>query len=390
MTKPYGFIATVVVVLRLCSSAVGQVERVWLTHRTNDPSKIIVNWTSKTAGDSTVRFGPTPQYGEKVQATGKETLHHVEIPLPKDGGKLHYSIATGDQVSADAIINGYPTNVLRVAVVADWHTKPGLKAIMADKVHLLLTAGDNISNLYKLCGPGIKDCTKPYEKLIDTYPEMFRSIPFMPVLGNHDRQIREDDKSGKPPAQAVFDIEATAFCKFFPLPDKQWNWHFDLPEFQVRFIALDLSHTEFRGTTLQSCHDFRKGSEQFEWYSKLMAKRPAGYVVTLQNERNSRMREDAGWGDLLHKNDLVISGHGFYAEREVVKGITYLNTSLGKHATPAKPANSAKSKGHFHLDEHPCYALLTLHSGSPTMTVELKDLDGKVLDSTKISMRKHE
>lgn len=73
-----------------------------------------------------------------------------------------------------------------------------------------------IPDLHSKCGIGKKDCTKPYEALIDAYPDLFRSIPFMPVLGNHDREIRP--RGMKPPAEAVYDIEATAFCKFFDLP----------------------------------------------------------------------------------------------------------------------------------------------------------------------------
>ncbi len=35
--------------------AAAQVERVWLTHRTADASKLVVNWTTRTPGDSVVR-----------------------------------------------------------------------------------------------------------------------------------------------------------------------------------------------------------------------------------------------------------------------------------------------------------------------------------------------
>src|SRR5262249_23587725 len=156
------------------------------------------------------------------------------------------------------------------------------------KIHLLMTAGDNVRNVYEPIPDGTKDSIKQYEALIDAYPGMFRSIPFMPALGNHDHQIRL--LGDKPPARAAYDIEATAFCKFFSLPDEKWKWHFDVPEFEVRFVALDLNHVSDRGTKLQSCHDFKKGSEQFDWYEKLMAKRPENYfIVTLHNEQNGIM-----------------------------------------------------------------------------------------------------
>lgn len=226
-------------------SALAQVERVWLTHRSNDPSKIVVNWTTRVPGDSRVRFGLTKDYGEEVHVPGKTTLHHVEIPLAKKDAVYHYAVRTGDQLSADATFRSYPTDVLRVAVVANWQGKPKLTGLLRDDPHLLLTAGDNIPDLWSKCGVGIKNCTKPYEALIDSYPELFRSTPFMPALGNHDREIRP--RGMKPPAEPVYDIDATAFCKFFDLPGDKWKWHFDVPDFQVRFIALDLNHIQDRG-----------------------------------------------------------------------------------------------------------------------------------------------
>jgi hypothetical protein len=382
MTKPSVFVASLVVLLVMSIPASAQVERIWLTHRTNNPSKLVVSWTTRTPGDSMVRYGPSKDYGQKVYASGNTTLHHIEIPLAEKDAKVHYAVSTGNQVSGDAVINGYPTEVLRVAVIADGYRKPNLQALMKDKIHLLMTAGDNIPDLYHRCGIGTKDCTKPYEALIDAYPEMFRSIPFMPALGNHDHQIRP--RGDKPPAEAVYDIEATAFCKFFHLPDEKWKWHFDVPAFEVRFVALDLNHIDDRGTTWQSCHNFKKGSEQFRWYEKLTAKRPEGFfIVTLHNEHNLTMRdqEEGAWGKTFRKGHLVISGCGYYAERDEVNGMTYLNTAL------TEPLHNAKPKVKFHANE-PSYVLMTFHKGKATMTVELKNLDGVMLDRTTIAKRK--
>ncbi len=102
------------------------------------------------------------------------TLHHVGIPLKHRDAVYHYSVRTGEQRSADATFKAYPTDVLRVAVVADWQGKPDLSVIVKDDVHLLLTAGDNIASIWQTCGEGQKDCVKPYAALIDAYPELFR------------------------------------------------------------------------------------------------------------------------------------------------------------------------------------------------------------------------
>lgn len=238
---------TVVIVLTAVSSASAEITTIWLTHRSNDPGKIVVNWTTEQPGDSVVRYGLSEQYDHEVVIDGNRSLHHVEIPLAKRDALHHYSVKTGDQTSTDATFKSCPSEVLRVAVVADWQGKPDLSAIKADDVHLLLTAGDNISSIHELCGPGDKACIRPYAEPIDHYPELFRSTPFMPVLGNHDKEIRP--RGPNPPDEPVYDIVATAFRQFFELPDDEWKWHFDIPEFGLRFVALDLNHISDFGTT---------------------------------------------------------------------------------------------------------------------------------------------
>jgi hypothetical protein len=366
---------TIAICFLLCSSPVfAQVERVWLSHRSNDPNKLVVNWMTAEPGESMVRFGRTAKYGHEVRVASNSTMHHVEIPLAETGGEYHYSVSTGKQSSKDATFKAYPTDVLRVAVAADWQGLPDLSAIIDDDVHLLMTAGDNISNTHQLCGAGVKDCVKPYARLIDRYPKLFRSVPFMPVLGNHDKEMRP--RGSKPPEQPVYDVDATVFRRFFELPDDEWKWHFDVPGFDVRFVALDLNHISDFGTTWQACHSFRKDSEQFRWYDKLMADQSRKLVVTLYNERNGSMRaqERGAWHGMFRKGTIAITGFGYYAERAEVDGFTYYNTSLSGKGNQYPDSRSEFLKG------EDSYILLTITKNPAKMVVEIKGLDGSVLD----------
>ena len=348
-----------------------RISRIWLTHRSHDPSKIVVNWETETPGDSVVRYGLTQAYDRVVRIEEKARLHHVEIPLPKKDVVYHYRVETGAQRSADATFKGYPTDTLRVAVVADWQRRPSLRAIQRDDVHLLLTAGDNI---WSVSAKGERDCTEPYSQLIAAYPDLFRSTPFMPALGNHDHQIRP--RGAKPPAESVYDIEATAFRTFFELPDHEWAWYFDVPDFDVRFIALDLNHINDLGTTWQSCHSFKKGSEQFEWYRKVMAATRRGFVVTIYNEQNCniRRREGGAWHAMFSQGSIAITGFGYFAERAEVDGFTYYNTSLSGRGDryPDPESRFLRSEDN--------YILLTFTRDPKRMVVEIKRLDGSVLD----------
>lgn len=356
------------------STARAQVERVWLSHRSHDPSKLVVNWMTTKPGDSVVRFGRTASYGQQVRVANDTTDHHVEIPLKELGRVYHYTVSTGNQSSKDATFKAYPTDVLKVAVAADWQGQPDLAAIIKDDVHLLLTAGDNISNSHQLCGAGNKECVKPYAKLINRYPQLFRSTPFMPVLGNHDKEMRP--RGSKPPREPVYDVDATAFRRFFELPDEEWKWRFDVPGFGVRFVALDLNHISDFGTTWQACHSFQRDSKQFRWYRNLMSDQSRMFVVTLYNERNASMRaqERGAWHDMFRKGTIAITGYGYYAERAEVDGFTYYNTSLSGKGNQYPDPKSQFLKG------EDSYILLTVTKQPPKLVVEIKGLDGSVLD----------
>ncbi len=353
------------------ANAVEDITRIWLSHKSHDPGKLVINWESKESGSAVVRYGVVGKPLTTVEVTENATLHHVEIPLVEKNATYRYSVQTGDERSAEATFKGYPTDAIRVAIVADWHSKTKLPGLEKDDVHLLLTAGDNIPSLHNRCGVGVKDCTKPYGELIDAYPQLFRSTIFLPALGNHDREIRP--RGPQPPSEPVYDVAATAFCKFFELPDDEWKWHFDVPELDVRFVALDLNHIQDLGTTWQTCHPYDRRSEQFIWYEKLMTGEKPQRVVTLHNEQNGAMRrrEESTWHKLFSRGTCTITGFGYFAERAELDGHTYYNTALGSGAKYA----DAHSK--FFAAEA-SYVLLTITKAA--MAVELKSLDGRVLD----------
>jgi len=364
-------------------SASAQVQRIWLTHQSAEPSRIVVSWETAEPGDSVVEYGTSARLDRKVSQAENVTLHHVEIPLPEQDVVWHYRVSSGAQKSDTATFKGYPTQELRVAVVGDWgNAKPDMGAVRRDNPHVLLTAGDNVPNLHQFCGAGVANCTKAYSALIDREPELFRSTPFLPVLGNHDREIRQ--RGPKPPAEAVYDTDATAFRTFFALPGDEWKWTFDLPGFDVRFVALDLQHISDLGTTWQTCHAFAPGSEQFEWYRKVMETTRAGFVVTLHNEKSSDMRRQAEgeWGRMFQRGSAVITGFGYFAERADVDGFPYYNTCLS--GTGAK-YRDPKSKFFASEDN---YMLLTFRSGSEEMIVEVKNLTGAVLERQSYAKRK--
>jgi hypothetical protein len=366
----------------LSLSASAEVERIWLTHQSPDNSKLVVSWETSEPGDSVVEFGTTPQLGQSAKVDGRRTLHHVEIPLAKKDCAYHYRVKTGDQVSDITTFKGYPSKVLRLAVVANIRAdaKLNFDAIKKDDPHLLISAGDTAMQ-YQFATEGDPQATKSHSTLIDTQAEIFKTTPFMPSLGNLDRKIRPNGLSMEKPG---YDIEATGYRKFFALPGKEWLWAFDLPDFDLRFISVDMSHTGDFGKPNQACHAFDKSSEQFKWYEETMNATRAGFVITLYGETNGTVRRHAegGWKRVIEKGTLGISGECYHAERTVVDGCTYYNSSVRGNGTFGIDPKAA------FLDKAASYQLITLDRDAGTMTVALKALvDGRVLDQQTFKKR---
>lgn len=358
------------------------IERIWLTHQTNDPSKIVVNWQTTEPENSVVEFGETSALGQQVSKAETVTLHHVEIPLMRRDATCHYRVCSGANASAVHSFQGYPDDELRVAVFADTgYAKASWgEAVFREKPHLLISADDHVPALHQGQPVAVTDTTA-FSKLVDRYPELFHSTPWMPLLGNHDREIRP--RGSKPPPEPVYDVEATAFREFFALPGDEWKWHFDVPEFGVRFVALDMSHTQDQGTTWQTNHPFLSGSPQFEWYREIMSTSRQPFLISLYNERNATVRGFSGgeWGRMIGKGTLAISGFGYYAERAEVNGVTCYNTSVGGTGTPYPDPKSAVLKSEDN------YILLTIRRMPAELRAELKNFRGEVIDGKTFTPR---
>ncbi|MEZ0276043.1 MAG: hypothetical protein ACAH88_14140, partial [Roseimicrobium sp.] len=99
---PVKFLARLAVFGACLSTAHAQVERVWLTHQSNDPSRIVVNWETATPAPSVVNYGLSAKYDRVATAEGTATRHHVEIAIPEKDVVWNYSVGSGGHATADA------------------------------------------------------------------------------------------------------------------------------------------------------------------------------------------------------------------------------------------------------------------------------------------------
>jgi hypothetical protein len=363
------------------AAAADAIEAIWLGHRSDSTETVTVSWKSTESGAGVVTYGATADLENKVPATGEGDLRRADIPLFPNG--TYYQVKSGSAASAVHFINGYAQDELRIAVVGDLgFAKDGTwsAAVGREKPHLVLSAGDNVPALHQGT-PVPPDTVEPFARLIASAPELFRTTPFLPILGNHDREIRP--RGPRPPAVAVYDVSAKGFRRFFVLPGEEWRWHLDLPRHGLRLVAVDLNHVSDMGTTWQTCHAFAEDSEQLSWFVERMAESNAPYVVTLYNERYATVRNLANkaWGRVLARGSAAITGFGYFGERAEVDEKPYFNTAVsGTGAKYPDPASAA----FFSTDN---FLLLRVTKGGTRMIVEMKALSGETLDSRVVSPR---
>ncbi len=359
------------------------IKTIWLTRKSNDPDKVMVNWLSSQSGASVVLFGQTPQCTQRAEMTGERKLHHVEIDVPWRDSTCYYKVQTGNEISSIAKFQTFPTKVLKVAIVGNWHAKADLPIDKLDHPHILMTGGDNITDTWNLGGIGNREDTKSYARLVDRNRELFRTTPFMPALGNHDHEFRP--RGEKLPPISSYDIDANSFCHFFPLPNEGWKWRFDVPDFYLCFLTLDLSHTYDVGTTWLPCHAFDINSVQFKWYQEMIAsQKKNSFVVTIYNEQNSKVRtmNKGIWHTEFKKGTTIcITGFGSYYERSETDGITFYNTSIYGKGRKFNDPKQVKLVPEDH------YLLLTLNAEEKKMTVAAKNFDGQIFDQKEYHLK---
>ena len=182
----------------------------------------------------------------------------------------------------------------------------------------------------------------------------------------------------------VYDVDARAYREFFALPGDEWKWHFDIADFDARFIALDIEHITDFGTTWQTCHAFDEASAQFRWYQATMNQSKAGFVFTLMNENQGTLngRTKGLWHGQFRRGSALITGFGYFAERaELDGGLPYFNTCLkgdgAKYFSPQARFKASEDN----------YLLLTFKRGADEMNIQFKNLRAEVMDMLVIKRR---
>lgn len=379
------YFATLAIFFFQLNNTAGQIRAVWMTHQTHQPGKIVISWLSGNPGDSFVDYGTSPSCKNRAGTKENVLLHHVEISIPEKDVVYYYSVQTGNHKSPVKSFKGYPSDTLRIAITADFLHQHNISPVLNDDIHLFVTAGDHLRwGLHSFCKPPdglnvLPVCNEAWANFVHYASDILSVTPFMPSLGNHDRQIRPRTDTCTAKNIMVYDTTAAAYRHFFALPGREWLWYFDIPEFGVRFITVDDAHYVNQGEILQASHSLAGGAEQTVWFDSVLSRsKDIPFIIVLHNTVNSILRNaDHGrWEDRLRQCTLTVSGYGYYAEREVYNGKTYYNVS----STGNGPYYGEIQKGYRSQEDN--YLLLTFIRNRKAIKAELKSLErpGVVLD----------
>ncbi len=349
----------------------------WLSFETNTPSHIVISWELPTARASKVEYRHGESQPIQIPSADVSTRHHLSVPFPADTPLL-YRIEQGPWHT----VRPLPKRQLKAAIIGDWGyaMEKDLAAIRADQPHMLFTVGDNVPSLHEKGFEG----TKAFSKMVSLAPDILASTPFMPILGNHDREITP--RGPNPPNHPVYDISATAYRDFFTLPNEEWRWTFDIPAFDLRFIALDLNHVSDFGTTWQTCHDPRAEAEPLQWFTQTIDRSTQRHVIALMNEKRTSLKGKSAsgnsWVTQFLRTNALVTGYGYFGEAANVSGsLPYLNTCLqGSNDKYADPHS-------LFITSEDTYVLLTAPHPEEPVSLELKNLNGKVLHTFSIPAR---
>ena len=349
----------------------------WLSFDTPAPSHIVINWETETPTSPRLEYRHGDAPAQVVASDSSAARHHIRVPFPKDE-PLSYRIGEGPWYTVEPL----PSQNLRAAIIGDWGyaMEKNLGAIRSDKPHLLFTVGDNVPSLHEKGFEG----TKAFSRMVSLAPELLATTPFMPILGNHDRELTP--RGSSPPEHPVYDISASAYREFFALPGEEWRWTFDIPSLDLRFIALDLNHVSDFGTTWQTCHDHRPDAEPLAWFATTLDHSPQRHVITLMNEKRTSLKGTARngntWLSQFLQSSAVITGYGYFGEVATLSGkVPYLNTCL-----QGSPDKYPDPESTFTTTDD-TYVLLKAASVHGPILIELKNLLGNVLQSVEVPAR---
>jgi hypothetical protein len=235
----------------------------------------------------------------------------------------------------------------------------------------VINSGDLVSN-----GLAIAD----WEIFFDVNREMMKTVPYYPVLGNHEK-------------------DTDYYFEFFNLPGNERYYEFSVGD--VLFLVLDSEGSEFSKPKYVKDSDFFWSQYQRDYFVKqkawvenmLNVHKDAGFVFAFFHQplisvKGSRVegakQRRAFWGDIFERHGVqaVVSGHDHHYHRAEINGVQHI-TSGGGGAGLYDGDKLAPETKKFKKVNH----FIRVDIDEDTATFTSKDLDGNLIETVSVGRR---
>lgn len=238
---------------------------------------------------------------------------------------------------------------------------------------LVINTGDLVSN-----GLEIDD----WEIFFDINRELMKSVPYYPVLGNHEK-------------------DADYYFEFFNLPGNERYYEFFVGD--VLFLMLDSEGSDFGKPEYVKNDDYFWSNYQRDYFEKqkawvenmLKLHRDAGYVfvffhkplISLMSGRAPGSKQHrAFWAETFEKHDVqaVICGHDHHYHRaQSSAGLTMITSGGGGAGLYDIDLTSLETKMHKKVNH-----IIRVDVGDEVATLKVIDIEGNEIETFTLAKRK--
>jgi hypothetical protein len=373
-TKLFSFLITIITVSTLVAQQEGQIAfGPYLQHMTY--RSVTICW-STLEGESIVTSGEG-----KSQTIRHYKQHQINLPRLNEKSTYQYDVLGNGAKEGIGSFTTFPRNIEPFKFVTlgdtrsrhDIHQKIVNQVIENDPLFVINT-GDLVSN-----GDNILD----WEQFFKINHKLMKSIPYFPVLGNHEK-------------------DSHFYFDFFDLPGNERYYHFSVGD--ALFLMLDSEGPDFE--TPQYIKDKNREAfwenynlkyfeEQKAWAEHILDLHDdAGFIFVFMHKplysikksrlEGTKIRREF-WGDIFerHKVQIFMNGHDHHYHRAVHGGTQYITTAgggAGLYETDAPQPETVI----YNKTEH----FVAIEVGLEQAVLTAYDINGKVIDTITVEKRK--
>jgi hypothetical protein len=316
----------------------------------------------------------------KTQTFRQYKQHYITVPRLNEKTTHKFDVLGNGSAEGMGSFTTFPRGIepFRFVALGDTRSRHDIHQKIVDQVIdqkplFVINTGDLVSS-----GKSIHD----WEQFFRINRELMRSIPYYPVLGNHEKD-----------SEYYFD--------FFNLPGDERNYHFSVGD--ALFIMLDSEGPDVQmpgyvkdenKDAYWTNYNLKYYKQQKAWLEHILTlHEDAGYIFIVQHSplysiKKSRVADTKlrrkFWGDIFerHRVQVFMNGHDHHYHHAIDGGTHFITTAgggAGLYETDSPQPETVK----FSKIEH----FITVDVGLNEAKLTAIDINGEIIEEIIISKR---